>query len=105
MKCGKAWKQKLYDALRAYRIAYKTPIGMSPFHLVYGKTYHLPVEMEHMAHWVIWTWNMDLGQAGHHRQLQILELEECKDKAYHNAKMYKERIKDGIIRGSRQRSL
>ena len=28
---GKGWKDKLHDALWAYRIAYKTPIGMSPF--------------------------------------------------------------------------
>jgi len=28
---GKGWKNKLPDALWAYRIAYKTPIGMSPF--------------------------------------------------------------------------
>ena len=41
---GKNWKNKLHDALWAYRIAYKTPIGMSPYQLVYGKTCHLPVD-------------------------------------------------------------
>ena len=35
---GKGWKSKLPDALWAYRTAYKTPIRMSPFQLVYGKT-------------------------------------------------------------------
>ena len=28
---GKGWKDKLPDALWAYRTAYKAPIGMSPF--------------------------------------------------------------------------
>jgi len=43
----KDWSIKLEDALWAYRTAYKTPIDLSPFQLVYGKSCHLPVEMEH----------------------------------------------------------
>ena len=50
---GKSWKMKLPDALWAYRTAYKTPIRMSPYHLVYRKTCHLPIELEHRAHWAI----------------------------------------------------
>jgi len=41
---GTLWKDQLPNALRAYRIAYKTPLGMSPYQLVYGKTCHLPVD-------------------------------------------------------------
>ena len=61
---GKSWKTKLPDALWAYRTAYKTPLGMSPYQLVYGKTRHLPVELEHRAHWAIRKFNIDFKKAG-----------------------------------------
>jgi hypothetical protein len=73
---GKKWKFKLPDALWAYRIAYKTPISMSPYQLVYEKTCHLPIELEFRAHWAFKKWNMDLRQAGRNRQIQVSELEE-----------------------------
>ena len=47
----KDWSKKIEDALWAYRTEFKTPLGMSPFRLVYGKACHLLVELEHWAYW------------------------------------------------------
>jgi transposase InsO family protein len=98
---GTARKDKLPNALWAYRIAYKTPIGMSPYQLVYGKTCHLLVKLEFKAHWTIKRWNMDLEAAGGKRKRQLSELEEWREKAYHNAKIYKERVKRWQTRESK----
>ncbi|GKE56915.1 reverse transcriptase domain-containing protein, partial [Tanacetum coccineum] len=46
----KNWSEKLNDALWAFRTAYKTPTGCTPFRLVYGKAFHVPVEIEHKAY-------------------------------------------------------
>ena len=55
------WSVKLRDSLWAYRTTYKTILGMSPYRIVYGKAFHLPVEVKYKAWWVIKTLNMDLS--------------------------------------------
>ena len=73
---GIAWKDKLHRALWPYRTAYKTSLGMSPYQLVYGKTCHLPIELEFKAHWAIKRWNMDFEAARKKRKMQVSKLEE-----------------------------
>ena len=89
----KDWSLKLLDSLWAYRTAYKTILGLSPYLLVYGKACHLLVEIEYKAWWAIKKLNMDMGRAALDRLLDLNELEELMNDAYFNSKIAKDKLK------------
>ncbi|XP_075080409.1 uncharacterized protein LOC107769437 [Nicotiana tabacum] len=86
----KDWASKLDDTLWAYRTAYITPIGASPYRLVYGKACHLLVELAYKAYWAIKKLNFDMDLFGGKRMLQLNKLEKFRLHAYENAKLNKE---------------
>ena len=85
----KDWSLKLDDALWVYQTTYKTPLGTAPYHLVFGKSCHLPVELEHKAYWGIKMLNFDLKVAGEKQSLQLCELDELRLKASESSRIYK----------------
>ncbi|XP_022024552.1 uncharacterized protein LOC110924882 [Helianthus annuus] len=104
-KSRKDWSDKLDDALWAFRTAYKTPLGTTPFMIVYGKACHLPVELEHRALWSLKTVNLDSTEAARRRYFQIHELEALRDAAYENSWCIKEKTKalhDRKLRGLKE---
>nr|GEV61110.1 reverse transcriptase domain-containing protein [Tanacetum cinerariifolium] len=88
-----SWSHKLYDALWAFRTAFKTPISCTPYKLVYEKYCYLPIELEHKAYWGLKHANFDIKTVGDHQKLQLNELNELCDQAYENSLIYKERTK------------
>ncbi|GKD01306.1 reverse transcriptase domain-containing protein [Tanacetum coccineum] len=73
-----SWSDKLEDALWAFRTAFKTPIGCTPYKLVYEKACHLPIKLK---------------TAGGHQKVQMNKLNELRDKSYENSLIYKEKTK------------
>ena len=72
---------------------YKNPMGMSPYKMVYGKAYHLAIEIEHKAYCEIKELNYDFQLAGEKRLFDIGSLDEWRTQAYENDKLFKEKVK------------
>ncbi|GKE63054.1 reverse transcriptase domain-containing protein [Tanacetum coccineum] len=87
------WSRKLYEALWAFRTAYKKPTGTTPYKLIYGKKCHLLFEIEHRAYWELKNCNPDLITAGEKRMFQLHELDKLRHQAYENSRLYKARTK------------
>lgn len=61
--------------------------------LVYEKAFHLPVELEHKAYWILKFLNFNEKVVGRKSLLKLDELQEIRLRAYENAAIYKERTK------------
>nr|GEX09661.1 hypothetical protein [Tanacetum cinerariifolium] len=88
-----SWSKKLEDDLWAFKNAYKTPTGCTPYKLCYGKPCHLSIELEHKAYWALKHVNFNLKTASDHQKLQLNELNELHDQAYEKSLIYKEKTK------------
>nr|GEW82597.1 reverse transcriptase domain-containing protein [Tanacetum cinerariifolium] len=88
-----SWSDKLDDVLWAFRTAFKTPIGCTPYKLMYGKACHLLIELKHKAYWALKHCSYDILTAGDHRKVQLNELNELRNQAYENFLIYKEKTK------------
>ncbi|RDY12092.1 hypothetical protein CR513_03151, partial [Mucuna pruriens] len=75
------WSCLLEDALWAHQTTYRTLLGMSPYQIVFGKAFHLSVEIEHQVYWAIKKCNM------------AYDLAKLRLEAYENSRIYKEKVK------------
>jgi hypothetical protein len=68
-------------------------MGMSPYKIVYGKACHLPSELEHKAFWTVRELNRDFKLADKKRLLDLSSLDEWRNEANENARLFKEKVK------------
>ncbi|GKA21936.1 reverse transcriptase domain-containing protein [Tanacetum coccineum] len=98
------WSRNLDDALWAFRSAYKTPTGTTPYKLIYGKNCHLPFEIEHRVYWALKNCNPDLIAASEKRMFQLHELDELRHQAYENSRLIQGKTKFWLDRKLRMRN-
>ncbi|XP_076907281.1 uncharacterized protein LOC143563673 [Bidens hawaiensis] len=89
----RVWSEKLEDVPWAFHTTYKTPIGTTPFKLVYIKAFYLTFELELKSYYALKSSNLDLQFAGKNRFMQLHERNELRVEAYNNSRIYKERTK------------
>ncbi|RDX74547.1 hypothetical protein CR513_45698, partial [Mucuna pruriens] len=83
----KDWSRHLEDTLWAHRIAYRTPLGMSPYQIVFGKARHLPnTELIGQSRSATWP-TTKLGKKG------SFNYKSWRNFAYENSRIYKHRVK------------
>ncbi|XP_028806054.1 uncharacterized protein LOC114760912 [Neltuma alba] len=66
---------------------------MSPYQIIYGKSCHIPVELDHRSYGAVKNCNTHLEEAGLSQLLQIQELKEIWLDAYNNSDIYKQKTK------------
>ena len=66
---------------------------MTPYQLVYGKTCHLPFEIEHKAMWAMKKLKLDWNEAAEQRLTGLNELDKFCLKYYERSALYKEKMK------------
>lgn len=98
----KDWDKHMDDSLWTYITDFKTPLGISPYKLVYGKAFHLPIELKYKAFCAIKKLNFNLKTVGQEIMLQLNELEENRLFSYENVELYIEKTKNNMIRNIRK---
>ncbi|GJV79042.1 putative nucleotidyltransferase, ribonuclease H [Tanacetum coccineum] len=98
----KDWLKKLNDALWAFKTAFKTPTGCTPFRMVYGKACHLPAKIKHKAHWALKKCNIDLTGAAKNRYMELSELAELRDGASRIIGSIKKGLRGGMTLDSEE---
>ena len=101
----KNWSKKLDDALWAYRTAYKNPMGMSLYKMVYGKACHLPLELEHRHIGLLKSSNMTSNFPVRRGYLTLAHLMNGEPKPMRMPSCLKKKLKDDMTKEYKSENL